>query len=139
VRAVWLLGLLALGCDTVDIGKPLADVNACRPPVAFFLSDVWPNFLNKTYGDKRCSNAGCHDSGSARQLVLTPPTSMPATPLPPDWAMVYRSVTEQLLCTNVDSSPLLTRPDGRQSHGGGKLIDPEGPEATLVKMWVGGR
>jgi hypothetical protein len=131
-----LLGILALGCDTVDVGDPIADVNACRPSQAFFVSDIWPNFLAKDYGGKRCSNSGCHDSGSARLLVLAPPTSTPATPLPPDWAMLYRSVTEQLLCTNVAASPLLTRPDGRQTHGGGKLIEPEGPEATLVKMWV---
>jgi hypothetical protein len=124
------------GCDTVDIGQPLADVNACRPSQAFFVSDVWPNFLSKDFGGKRCANSGCHDAGSARQLVLTPPTSAPATPLPPDWLMLYKSVTEQLLCTNVSASPLLAKPDGRQSHGGSKLIEPEGAEAMLVKMWV---
>jgi hypothetical protein len=70
---------------------------------------------------------------------LTPPTSPGALPLPPDWAMVYRSVTEQLRCTNVESSPLLARPDGRQPHGGEKLIEPNGPEAILVKMWVSAR
>jgi hypothetical protein len=132
--------LALAACDTVDIGEPLADVNACRPSQAFFVSDVWPNFLAKTYeGGKRCSNSGCHDSGSARQLVLTPPTSAPATPLPPDWVALYKSVTEQLLCTNVSASPLLAKPDGRQSHGGLKIIEPEGPEAMLVKMWVSTR
>jgi hypothetical protein len=136
-----LLGatLLLVACDTVDVGPPLADVNACRPKPSFFVEQVWPNFLAKDYGGKRCSDRTCHDSGSGRQLVLTPPTSAGTVPLPPDWALVYRSVTEQLLCTNVDSSPLLTRPDGRQTHGGNKLIEPNGPEATLVKMWVNAR
>jgi hypothetical protein len=130
------VALLCCSCDTVDIGEPLADVNACRPSQAVFMSDVWPNFLSKDFAGKRCTNSGCHDAGSARQLVMTPPTSAPATPMPPDWASLYRSVTEQLLCTNVSASALLAKPDGRQNHGGGKLIEPDGPEETLVKMWV---
>ena len=27
-------------------------------------------------------------------------------------------------------------PDGPEGHGGGKLIEPDGPEATLIKMWI---
>jgi hypothetical protein len=131
--------LLLAACGTVDVGPPLADVNACRPSQAFFVGQIWPNFLAKDYGGKRCSDRTCHDSGSGRQLRLTMPTSAGTVPLPADWAVLYRSVTEQLLCTNVDSSPLLTRPDGRQTHGGGKLIEPRGAEATLVKMWVSAR
>jgi len=131
--------LLLSACNTVDVGPPLADVNACRPSPAFFVEQVWPNFLAKDYNGKRCSDRSCHDAGSGRQLVLTPPTSAGAVPLPPDWAVIYRSTTEQLLCTNVESSPLLARPDGRQTHGGMKLIEPNGPEATLVKMWISAR
>jgi hypothetical protein len=120
----------------VDLGTPPADLNACRPSQRFFVEQVWPNFLAKDYGGRRCSDARCHDAGSGRQLVLTPPTSAPAVPLPPDWEAVYRSVSEQTQCTNVRSSPILTRPDGRQTHGGGMLIQPDGPEATVVQMWV---
>lgn len=138
MKAALLVALLA-GCNTVDVGPPLADVNACRPSPGFFVEQIWPNFLGKDYGGKRCSDASCHDAGSGRQLVLTPPTSAGTVPLPADWAMIYKSATEQLLCTNVESSPLLTRPDGRQTHGGGKLIDPQGAEAMLVKMWVGAK
>jgi hypothetical protein len=134
-RALFVLVVVA-GCNTVDVGPPLADVNACRPSPSFFVEQIWPNFLSKDYGGKKCSDASCHDAGSGRQLVLTAPTSMGTVPLPSDWAIIYKSATEQLLCTNVDASPLLSRPDGQQTHGGGKLIDPGGAEATLVKMWV---
>ena len=134
------LPLVAAACDTVSVGPPLADVNACHPSPGFFVEQIWPNFLAKEYADgKRCTNRACHDAGSGRQLVLTMPTSAGTVPLPPDWAMLYKSVTEQLLCTNIESSPLLTRPDGRQTHGGGKMIEQNGPEATLVKMWVNTR
>jgi hypothetical protein len=135
-RALVVLLLLSAACNTVDVGPPLADVNACRPSPSFFVQQIWPNFLTKDFGGKHCSDRTCHDAGSGRQLVLTAPTSAGMVPLPPDWAVLYKSVTEQLRCSNVSSSPLLARPDGRQTHGGGKLIEPDGAEATLVKMWV---
>jgi hypothetical protein len=128
--------IIASGCGTVDLGDPPADVGACRPSQAYFATEVWPNFLNKDYGGKRCADARCHDAASGRQLVLAAPATPLAVPLPPEWEVVYRSVTLQMLCANVSASWLLARPDGRQTHGGGKLIDPDGAEATLVKMWV---
>jgi hypothetical protein len=39
-------------------------------------------------------------------------------------------------CSNVRASALLTNPSGQVTHGGGKLIEPNGPEATLIEMWV---
>jgi hypothetical protein len=132
--AVIVVGL-GSGCGTVDVGPPLADVNACRPSQAFFATQVWPNFLDRDYGGRRCADRGCHDTGAGRQMVLTAPAAAPEVPLSPEWAAVYRAATRQLLCTNVSSSPLLARPDGRQTHAV-KLIVPDGPEAELVKMWV---
>jgi hypothetical protein len=132
IVALWLGGV---GCGTVDVGPPLADVNACRPSQTFFATEIWPNFLGRDYNGQRCSDGGCHDTASGRELVLTPPSTPLGTPLSPEWIAVYRSATRQLLCTNVSSSALLARPDGRQTHKV-KLIDPDGPEATLVKMWV---
>jgi hypothetical protein len=123
-------------CGTVDLGPTPADVGACRPSQAFFLNEIWPNVLAKDYGGRRCYDSSCHDGVSGHQPVLKPPTSLPMLPLPADWAAVYKSTTEKVLCTDVSSSKLLTRPDGRQPHGGNKLFEPDGPEATLVKMWV---
>ncbi len=136
---VWFVGvglLAGVACDTVDLGDPPADVNSCRPDRQFFYTDVWPKFLAKDYGDKRCNDSRCHDAGSSRQLVLTPPTSAPGLPLPADWDAVYKSVTAQMSCTNVASSALLVHPDGRRVHGGGKLIELDGPEEQLIKEWV---
>ncbi|HJZ88126.1 MAG TPA: hypothetical protein VKN99_23290 [Polyangia bacterium] len=131
-------GLLILGaaCDTVDLGPLPADVNACRPSQQFFLDHVWPEFLAKDYGGKHCYDANCHDAASRQALTIPPPTSPPMVPLPPDWAMVYRSATEQTQCTNAEASALVTHPDGQVTHGGGMLISPTGPEVTIVKMWV---
>ena len=130
-----LVPLGVLGCDTVDLGDPPADVNACRPSQQFFYERIWPEFLGKDHNGKRCSDTRCHDASSPRVLLLPVPTSQPGLPLPSDWAAVYKAATEQMLCTNVSASPLIARPSN-PDHGGTMLIDPNGPEAALVRMWV---
>ena len=129
------LPLLLLGCDTVDLGVPPADVNACRPSQQFFYERIWPEFLGKEHNGKHCSDTRCHDASSPRVLLLPVPTSQPGLPLPTDWAAVYKAATEQMFCTNVSASPLIARPSN-PDHGGTMLIDANGPEAALVRMWV---
>ena len=131
---VGLMGLAA-ACDTVDLGDPPADVNACRPSQRFFIERVWPEFLSQDYGGKRCSDARCHDVASPRELRLPVPTSAPGLPLPPDWLAIYRSATEQMSCANPSTSPLVNRPSV-SDHGGGQLITAGGAETTLIQMWV---
>jgi len=134
-----LAGALAAGCSTVDLGDPPADVNACRPSQDFFANGgLWDMFLDKDYGGRKCSDSACHGAGAGRPLSLKPPepgTPVPL-PLPPNWMANYISATEQMQCSNVHSSPLLTNPSGIVTHGGGRLIQPDGPEATLIEMWV---
>lgn len=143
--AVILVAVSGLACGTVDVGDPPADVNACRPSQRFFVERVWPELLEKKFGAKSCVDGGCHGAGSPRLLLLARPTSeagdftKPDWQMPPAWEMVYRATTEQLSCTNPTASALLTRPDGRQTHGGEKLFEPDGPEATLIKMWIAAR
>jgi hypothetical protein len=133
-------GLLA-GCDTVDLGAPPADVNACRPSQAFFRDRIWPEFLDKDYSGKHCNDSSCHDTGKALTIPNPAPSTDPLNPVapipfPPDWAANYKSATENMQCTNVAASALLVNPAGLVTHGGGKLIDPNGPEATLLVEWV---
>jgi hypothetical protein len=134
---------LAVACDTVDLGPVPADVNACRPSQAFFVSDIWPMFLTMDYGGKHCSDSNCHGAASTNSLrLINPPLTGgdgmggAAVPLTGDWAANYRSVAEQMNCSNVAASKLLTLPSGQRTHGGGALISPTGPEAMLIKMWV---
>lgn len=124
------------GCDVVALGPPPAGVNACRPGQQFFIEQIWPNVLGKDYGGKHCYDSKCHDAGSGRQLILTPPTSTGTIPFPPDWQSVYTSAAEQMQCSNVRASELLTRGSNQRTHGGGKLFESSGPEATLLEMWV---
>jgi len=134
-----LAGTLAAGCSTVDLGDPPADVNACRPSQDFFANGgLWDMFLDKDYGGKHCKDAACHSAGAGRPLSLKipePGTPVPL-PLPANWMANYISATEQMQCSNVHSSPLLANPAGIVPHGGRKLIEPDGPEATLIEMWV---
>ena len=132
-----LLGAAGLGaCSSVDLGEPPADVNACRPSQTFFVDQIWPNFLDKSYGGRRCADGACHAASAGRPLSLVEPTSPGTLPLMLEWAANYRSVTENMQCSNVRASALLTNPSGQVTHGGGKLIEPNGDEATLIEMWV---
>ena len=131
------LGAGALGaCSSVDLGDPPADINACRPSQTFFVDEIWPNFLDKDYNGRKCADSACHAASAGRPLSLVVPMSPDTVPLMGDWAANYRSVTENMQCSNVRSSPLLTNPAGLVTHGGGKLIEPNGDEATLIEMWV---
>ena len=127
----------ALGCQTVDLGAPPADVNLCEPSQQFFIDSIWPMFLGNTYNGKHCYDSGCHGSGSTTAMTLTNPietVTMP--PLPADWAANYTQATHRMNCSDPADSDLLIYPENRVPHGGGMLIMPTGPEATLVTMWV---
>ncbi len=138
-RGVLVAGAVGLGlaaaCGTVDLGAPPADTNACRPSQKFFAQKIWPEFLSKDFGGKHCYDGGCHGAGSARIMVLNVPGGAPGVPLAAEWMDVYNAVTDQMFCTSVSASPLIERPSDI-GHGGGKLIEADGAEATLVKMWV---
>jgi len=136
-----VLALGAPSCSAVELGEPPADVNACRPGQAFFIEQMWPNFLGRTYGGKTCGDASCHAS-SNRVLHILTPTSTPSPTLPlaagSDWEVLYRSVADQVNCSDIAGSELYTKPCNLHAHGGGKLFEPNGPELVLLTEWVAG-
>ena len=147
MRARALAAALAVSalaaCQTVDLGAPPADINACRPSQDFFVQQIWPNVLNKDYGGKKCSDSVCHDPSTGRPLSLIPnpmpaldPTMPAPTPLPDDWANNYRSTTEQMSCSDVSASNLIIYPTATRPHGGGMLFGAMSPEALLIQTWV---
>ena len=138
LAAVAAPALGALACETVDLGQPPADINACRPSQQFFVDEIWPNFLAKDGypGGAHCYDATCHGALAPNAFDLIFPTAGAAIPLTGDWASNYMTTTEEMNCSNVAASKLLEYPSGIKVHGGGKLIEPDGPEATLIKMWI---
>jgi hypothetical protein len=160
VIAMGAPALLALACQTVDLGQPPSDINACRPSQSYYVfgpsadggvSDdggssmgIWTDILTKDFGGKHCSDQACHGSGSTNSLRLTMPSCLPFTgctipiPLMMEWADNYRSTSEQMNCSNVMASKLIEWPAGIfPGHGGGKLFEPDGPEAQIIIRWVG--
>jgi hypothetical protein len=137
VLAGVVAGVVAgVSCGTVDLGPTPADVNACRPSQKFFAEKIWPEYLGKDFGGKHCyDGGGCHGPGSGRLMVLAFPGGTPTVPLSPEWNDVYNAASDQLFCTSVAASPLIEKPSDL-GHGGTKLIEPDGAEAALVKMWV---
>jgi hypothetical protein len=145
VAAAALLG--AAGCQTVDLGAPPADINACEPGQQYFVTNVWPMFLSMDYGGKHCYDSGCHDLGSRTPLTLTDISatiaglpSPPPNPLPPDVLADYTQASQQMNCSDVADSKLLIFPENIQVHGGGQLIDPNSQQAMdtlmLLETWV---
>jgi hypothetical protein len=135
--------LLGAACQTVDLGAPPADVNACRPSQSFFVTDVWPKVLAMSYGGKHCFDSSCHDvaSGKSLALVADPMPAIDATmpiplPLPGDWATNYISASEQMSCSDVTASSLILFPTATRAHGGNKLFDAASPEVTTLETWV---
>ena len=126
----------ALGCETVDLGDPPADVNACRSSQQYFADEIWPNVLSKDYGGKHCNDSSCHDRASGRPLTLITPTTAATIPLAMEWSDNYRATTEQMNCANVASSPLVLFPTNQRTHGGGMLFAQDSEEVTLIKAWI---
>jgi len=159
-RFLWLAAAAApalsdTGCETVNLGNPPADINACRPSQDYYVGNpsdggqnggIWSNLLDKDYGGKKCTDSACHGAGSTNSLKLRMPTGCipPAPgcvvplPLTQEWAANYRATAEQMNCSNVTASRLLALPGGLLPHGGQKLFDAaNSPEAQLIIGWVG--
>ena len=107
-RVAVLLGVVlaaaAVACEPLNLGTPPADINACRPSQAFFVDEIWPNFLSKDYGGVHCYDATCHGGASSNSLRLIVPLTAATLPLSAEWYDNYISVTQQMKCTNVAAS-----------------------------------
>ena len=137
--AGWLLA--AGACSIADLGDPPADVNACRPSQEIFVTDVWPNYLTKSYGGKTCVDSSCHGSTNHPPLLIPDPKTPNPVTFPllggTDWYANYLAASQDMNCTDVTGSALYTMPSGIQSsHGGGMLFSPGGPEFDLLQRWV---
>ncbi len=139
VAAASLLGA-GLGCQTVDLGAPPADVNVCQPGQMWFLSQVWPNFLAQDYNGAHCYDSNCHGPNPKGQLALINSSEPMTTPLQPEWAANYASASQLMNCSDPSDSRLLALPEGVQTHGGGMLIDPNSTQGmqiiSILNMWV---
>jgi hypothetical protein len=136
-RILAIAALVSLGaCETVDLGTPPADVNACEPGQQWFIDQVWPSFLGADYNGVHCYDSNCHGPSPKGQLALVVPAEPGTIPFPADWANNYISASNLMSCSDPMDSRLLLLPEGAQVHGGGMLIMPNGPEATLVEQWV---
>jgi hypothetical protein len=130
---------LALGlgaCQTVDLGTPPPDVNACRPGQQWFIDQIWPMVLAADYGGKHCYDSQCHGGGAVNLMRLTVPAGPGMIPLPMDWNDDYVAASNEMNCSNVDASTLLLKPTGTITHGGNMLFPASDPKADLIRMWV---
>ncbi len=149
---VLTLGGLLGACETVDLGSPPADVNACRPSQIYFVNHIWPDILNMSYGGKHCSDGGCHGAGTQTSFALIADPQPPVTtfttastvpmadptvtlPLPDDWSNNYRAASQEMNCDDPTASQLVLTPTS-PTHGGNMLFSPTSPEVTELEHWV---
>ena len=131
-------------CGTVDPGPPTGPPMGCNGSPAFFVSDVWPKYLDK-FG---CGKVDCHDSRSGHSSFRLQDVSMVPTPgagdapstWPDEWRFNYVNATRQLNCSDPLSSRLLVKPEeAGVPHQGGKLVTGTDADAarTLFVEWAG--
>jgi hypothetical protein len=130
----------ALGCQTVDLGAPPADVNLCEPGQMWFVTQIWPNFLGQDYNGVHCYDANCHGPNPKGALALINSSEPMTFPLQMEWAANYASASHLMNCSVPMDSRLINLPEGKQTHGGGMLIDPSSAQGIqinmLLNMWV---
>ena len=137
-RRLAMLALMACASCTVDAGA-VPDAGACAASPDFFVSDVWPRYLEAN----RCSTRGCHDFADGHgYLRLRPPEAAPApgTPLaawPLGWRENYLSALQLVRCDQPLASRLLTVPEGQSNlHPPGPVVLDRATAASVIEDWV---
>jgi hypothetical protein len=119
----------------------------CAGSPTFFVSDVWPNYLDKF----SCGKADCHNAQSGHGYFrlqvddngrVASPAPAPSTPRgmwPDDWQLNYANSARLLNCGDPTGSLLLAVPEGKaQPHPGGVIVmgtDADDSE-KLFTMWA---
>src|SRR3954470_13941989 len=114
IRRVALALAGAGAACTIDAGT-VPDGGACAARPDYFVSDVWPRYLEAN----RCASSGCHDftdgHGYLRLRAPETPPPAPGTPIdawPIGWRENYLSALQLVRCDDPAASRLLTVPEG---------------------------
>jgi hypothetical protein len=138
MRCLPLLLCISAGC-TVDPGAA-PDTAPCAASPDFFVSDIFPSYLERN----QCGNGGCHafDDGHGVLRLRTPTMPPPAAAQPlaawdPSWRENYLSAIHLLRCDAPLESRLLTVPEGHGNlHPPGPVVLDRATAAALVQAWV---
>ncbi len=138
-RILWA-ALLAGGACTVDTGAT-PDAGACPANSDYFVSDVWPRYLEAN----RCNTPRCHDFNDGHGYLRL---HVPETPAPPPgstidtwpvgWRENFLSALQLVDCDNPTQSRILTVPEGQFNlHPLGPVVLDRPTAATVISTWVG--
>ena len=125
-----LVALTALaGCPTVDLGDTPTEIGLCNPAggVAYFQSQIWPNFIVRAPATTSCAAVGCH-VGGGNGLEF---------PMQIDYPTAYKRTQIYLNCGTPESSLFLTKPlAGIDPHSGGDLFaNINDPAVQIFLAW----
>jgi hypothetical protein len=138
IRRLALVVLIGCAACTIDVGA-VPDAGACAAKSDYFVSDVWPRYLDAN----QCASRGCHDfSDGAGYLRLRPPDAAPVPGSTIDtwsiaWRENYLSALQLVRCDQPLASRLLTVPEGQSNlHPPGPVVRDRQTAATLIETWV---
>jgi hypothetical protein len=132
------LVLLAGGAAcTVSLGRA-PDAGPCAPSPAFFVSDVWPGYLD----ENKCASTGCHDFTDGHGYLRYRP--VPSSPSggsidawPSEWRLNYLTSIQLVRCDDPLQSRLLSVPEGNADpHPVGAAIEVPAVAEQILRDWV---
>lgn len=138
-RRIALVAAVFAGACTVDTGA-VPDAGPCPARADYFVSDVWPRYLEAN----QCASRGCHDfsdgHGYLRLRVPESPPPAPATTIdqwPLGWRENFLSALQLVQCDDPPQSRLLTVPEGQFNlHPPGPVVRDRVAATTVVQTWV---
>jgi hypothetical protein len=139
LRLALPLPLLLFAHCAVDRGTT-ATATACAASPGYFVSDVYPRYLEAN----QCGSAGCHDFDHGHGVLRLRAPERPAPAAQPaieswplGWRENYLSAIHLLRCDAPLESRLLRVPEGDDNlHPPGPVVLDRATAAALLQSWV---
>jgi hypothetical protein len=138
MRAVRVLVCLLLAGCTVPLGNT-PDAAPCAPSTRFFVSDVWPSYIEHN----QCATSDCHAFSGGHGYLRYLPAGIAPDPLttfsdwPSAWQANYHESVQLVRCDDPLQSRLLTVPEGKGDfHPQGDSVDAPAVAEQLFQDWI---
>ena len=140
IRRILFAALVGGGACTIDTGA-VPDAGACPASADYFVSDVWPRYLEAN----RCATPRCHDFSDGHGYLRL---RVPETPAPPagstidtwpiGWRENFLSALPLVDCDAPAQSRILLVPEGQSNlHPPGPVVLDRKTAETVIRTWVG--
>jgi hypothetical protein len=135
-----LVAVAAMLCGACQMSFGVTqDAAPCQPSPDYFVSDVWPRYLDAYH----CGDRGCHafDNGHGtlrfQAPEIAPAAGTALSAWPTSWRENYLSTVQQVRCDDPAASRLLTIPQGLgNAHPPGPVVTDRPGALMVIVTWV---